>query len=442
MLQVGIAKVDITPPLGSRLAGYGSGERPAEVIHDPLAATAIVFADGDIHTAHVTLDLAVVEEVDVEQIRKLASEEAGIPRNNINIGVSHTHSGPQTFSFSGWGEKDDAYVSSLIPKAAQAVIDASRRCVPVRVGFATVNTRTGINRRSIWGDSSKITFHGNPFGSYDKTMTVARFEGDDGPVAILVHCSAHCTAMGNNRLVSRDWAGVMIDRVESQTRTPVIFINGAYGDAGPRTNHMVTPEFFSAGSGDGIHAVNEVGYRAASDALYGYASIKYYERTASLRVLTDTVRLPLAPLPPLDEANKQLDAWLPRKDEGGKGTCRYEYWNRVVGAHAAGVTQTHRAFTQTIIGLGPMALVPMPGEAFSSTSLRLRRFSPFPHTLVCGGTNVALCYLPDREARARGGYETWVSIGTLTQLLADHSDDALVDVNLALLQRLHKKHTT
>lgn len=36
MLKVGIAKVDITPELGIRLAGYGIPEPPAEVVHDAL----------------------------------------------------------------------------------------------------------------------------------------------------------------------------------------------------------------------------------------------------------------------------------------------------------------------------------------------------------------------------------------------------------------------
>lgn len=433
-LKVGIVKVEITPPLGSRLMGYGVPERPAEKVHDPLYATALVFQQGSLSAAHVTLDVSQIDNGDTVTMRSLASQESGIPAEHINIGVIHTHSGPQTMSFEGWGDKDEAYMQTLIPKVAQAVAKACKKCVPVRVGIATIETKVGINRRGIKKDSG-TWFGGNEFGPYDSTMTVVRFESDQGPVASLIHCSAHCTAMGCNRLISRDWAGIMVDRVESQTKAPVIFINGSYGDTGPRTNQLLSPGIFSAGTGDGIESVNEVGYRAASDALRCHQSIKQFSDSCSLNLLVEEIEFPLAPLPSLDEAQEKMKEWEGRKDEWGDPMCSYRYWKRVIEAHEH-PCPTHRPFQQTIINIDPLVLVPMPGEPFASTALRLRQWSPFQYTLTCGGTNGMLCYLPDRESRHRGGYETHVSIGTLTHLLADNIDDVLVSENVRLLEKL------
>jgi hypothetical protein len=242
--------------------------------------------------------------------------------------------------------------------------------------------------------------------------------------------------MGGNRLISRDWAGVMIDRVESQIKAPVIFINGAFGDVGPRTNVLTPRGVFSAGGGDGVHSVNECGYRAAGDALRAFVAIKHFEESPRLRVRTGTLAIPLAPLPSLETARAKLEEWAAQREAWGAGMCNYDYWSRVVAAHER-PSRRDLGFPQTLIGLGPVALVPMPGEPFASISLRIRALSPFQHTLVCGGTNGALSYLPDREARARGGYEAWVGISLLTQLLADDSDDALVNGNVALLRALH-----
>ena len=62
-------------------------------------------------------------------------------------------------------------------------------------------------------------------------MTVARFRDKSGAdVGIIIHYGAHGTAMGNNKLVSRDWSGVMKDRIEPQISAPVVFLNGAIGD--------------------------------------------------------------------------------------------------------------------------------------------------------------------------------------------------------------------
>jgi hypothetical protein len=56
LLQVGLAEVDITPPLGFPMAGYYH-ERLAEGTIDPLKAKAIVFRDGDTAAALVACDL-------------------------------------------------------------------------------------------------------------------------------------------------------------------------------------------------------------------------------------------------------------------------------------------------------------------------------------------------------------------------------------------------
>ena len=438
MLKVGIAKVDITPPLGTQLAGYGDAPRPAEEIHDPLYATAIVFEQEDMKACHVTLDLAQIETQDGETIRKLAAEKTGIPAERINIGVIHTHSAPQTFTFGGWGDKDESYVASLIPKVVQAVEEAADKTVPVKVGVATTKTKIGINRRSVYRNSV-YTFRASMYDDnpYDSTMTVVRFEGQDGLVASLIHASAHATAMGMNRLVSRDWPGVMIDRVESQTKAPAIFINGSFGDTGPRTNMLMESAAFSAGGGDGIHSVNEVGYRGASDALWTHQSIKHFLDDVKLKVISEQIKLDTAPLPSMEEAKAGLAQWESKKDESGMGKAMYRYWKRVIESHNKPPIKYY-PFEQTIIAIGPIAIVPLPGEPFTSINLRIRKYSPFQYTLVSGGTNGMFCYLPDRESRHRGGYETQVSRGILTYLLADNIDDILVEQNVKLLEKLYE----
>jgi hypothetical protein len=78
----------------------------------------------------------------------------------------------------------------------------------------------------------------------------------------------------------------------------------------------------------------------------------------------------------------------------------------------------------------------MPGEIFSGISLRLRQQSQFQYTLCCSVSNGSLAYLPTREARHRGGYETWVGKAAGPYLLADNIDDALVAENTKLLSKI------
>jgi len=55
-LRAGVAEVDITPPVGHRMAGYYD-ERVATGTHDPLKARSIVLAQGQTKLALVYCDL-------------------------------------------------------------------------------------------------------------------------------------------------------------------------------------------------------------------------------------------------------------------------------------------------------------------------------------------------------------------------------------------------
>lgn len=86
-----------------------------------------------------------------------------------------------------------------------------------------------------------VDFGQNPWGQQDKRMTVIAFQTPDGaPIANVVHYGAHCTAAGTNTEITRDWAGVMIDRLEAESGAPTLFLNGAAGDVGPRLTNGKT----------------------------------------------------------------------------------------------------------------------------------------------------------------------------------------------------------
>jgi hypothetical protein len=375
-----------------------------------------------------------VEEDLVQVIRAGVSDKTGIAPQNITVATTHSHSVPNTLNFWGWGEREQAYIDSVIPEIIRSVELAHAALQDVEVGFAAAECLAGVNRRRI-EENNGFAFMADPHGSFDPEMTVAWFRTKSGKDAgILVHYGAHGTAMGNNRVVSRDWCGVMKDRIEPLFNAPVVFLNGAIGDVGPRTSFR-RGDGLSAGGGDGVHSVREVGYRAATDAVNALLSIKEFRSDLEFETLTEDIFLPYAPLTPLADAEKELAKWEPRKDEWGGPMCEYMHSKAVVEAHKKPLL-TGRTFSQTITRLGPLAIAPMPGELFSGISLRIRRGSPFRHTLCCSVTNGSLAYLPTREARHRGGYETWVGKAGGPYLFADNIDDALVAENLRLLRRL------
>ena len=96
-LGVGLAELDITPPVGYRMDGYFN-ERLSTGTRDPLKARAIVFEQGPTKTALVVADLIGVPRALTSEARAMAAQRTGIPAANIAIAATHTHTGPM---FSG-----------------------------------------------------------------------------------------------------------------------------------------------------------------------------------------------------------------------------------------------------------------------------------------------------------------------------------------------------
>src|SRR6478672_10883368 len=75
-LKAGVAVVDITPPMGYRMAGYYN-ERRNTGTHDPLLAKAIVLQQGDTKAAVVECDLVNMPADVSSKARDLAEKRCG-----------------------------------------------------------------------------------------------------------------------------------------------------------------------------------------------------------------------------------------------------------------------------------------------------------------------------------------------------------------------------
>jgi neutral/alkaline ceramidase-like enzyme len=436
MLRAGFGRTDITPELGVRLGGYGVEERPAEEILDNLHSTALVLEQDDTKAVVINLDWVEISEITTASLRDKINQATGITQENINISVSHSHSTPNTVSAWGWGDADQEYIDSVLDAIVESAVTAQNNLQEVETGFAVTESLVGVSRRRI-SENNGFDYNADEHEIFDPAMTVVRFKSNNKDVGIIVHYGAHCTAMGANRLVSRDWCGVMKDRLEGQFKAPVLFLNGAIGGVGPRTNLRVGENDLAAGGGDGIDSVREVGYRAATDAMRALLSIKEWRKDLKLNVQVEDITIPYAPLMPLEEAQKIVEKYEPTKDKYGWDMCEYKHHEAVVEAHKKEQIKS-RQFAQSIITLGPLALVPFPGEVFPGITLRIKHGSPFLYTLSCSITNGYLSYIHTREAIHREQdqiFEIWSSKMINAYMFADNIDDVLVEQNLKILRK-------
>jgi len=424
-LKVGVAKEIITPKLGGLFLGYGS-PKGSTAVHDDLTVTALIVESGESKALLMSVTVCLIANDLIATLQELCGEAAGVPVTHVIVAATHTHSGPVTASFDH--EKDNEYCEEiLIPQCVAAAKAAAKTMKSATVGVATTESKVGINRRQIFANDS-VGLGQNPWGLYDSEMTVVSFKGEDGkPIANMIHCSAHCTAIGINTEVSRDWAGPMIDRLEKESGAITLFLNGLCGDLSPRIpNGRCT--------GDMSQAM-EVGALAGLDAVRAYKDIRTY-RDEKVSVATGVVRLPHAPLIPLEEARSEL-----AKLESGQDTRFSKKNMRVlrenIEAHERGATgESFFTYNQVLVKIGSIVLVPVPFEASTEISLRLRDYSKFGHTLALGNANGANSYLPTRDQIVRGGYEVDMFIWSGARKLADNADTHTITQNLELMKKL------
>ena len=449
-MKAGFSVVDITPEIGIYLTGYGLPQRLATGVHSPLTATAMVMKENEKTAVVIGFDWCFIDWELTQEIRRAINEKSGIPEQNILLCCSHTHSAPHTTSMRTLGRvavdpenKGVEYVKRSIPAIVDGVIRAQESMCEVTACFAAGKTETGVSRRGMDKNGVVTGFIADPDAIYDSNMTAVRFKNSAmEDVGILIHCSAHNTAMGSaNREISSDWCGVMKKRINAYYNVPVLFVNGAIGDVGPRTNYWVSSDTFfgySAGVGDGPTSVEEVGYRAASDALKLLENMRDFRADLPLQTNTEIIELPQEIFISKENAQSVLEKYDSGTESCAEPPVEYQLAKIALQTWEKPL-QPLCSFEQTVLSFGPLAFAPFPYEVFSVFSLRLRKYGPFPYTLLCSNVNGRGAYLPDRGAIACGGYEPECRKTVNPYVLKPEAGDLAVVQTLNSLEKLKSK---
>lgn len=447
-MQAGFAVCDITPSLGIYLTGYGRPERLATNIHSALNASVMYLADDKTEAVVIGIDWCYVDDQVSEEIRQGISKASGVPAKHIMLCCAHTHSAPHTaYASDTWRGAIDkektgaAYAVKCIPVIADAVCRAKNDRREVAVAFKAGKTETGISRRGMHETGEVNMLLGDPNMIYDSNMTVAHFIDRETreSIGIMVHCSAHNTAMGITTDISSDWCGVMKKRIATRYPVPVVFINGALGDVGPRTNRWFGDEDyrgFSGGCGDGVDSVLEVGYRASHDALALLEDLRDFRTDLKLDVHIGNITLPQAIHMTESKAREELGKFDEKTIDPDKAPVEYQLAKAALEAWQQPPVPT-KTFEHVIVAFGPVALAGFPLEVFSVFSLRLRHYGPYEYTLLCSQVNGYLSYMPDRGAIACGGYEVLVRRVMRPYVFTPDAGDKMIVQTLSELREMH-----
>jgi len=399
-LRTGVARVDITPPIGLRMQGYAARTHGATWIHDGLEATAIALDDGSHRIAIVTCDLVGLDRASVENSRRIASEICGIDPKAVMISCSHTHGGPAVGRRS-YIEAENEYLHLLERQIATSVALATGEMRSSRIFVGRGSIRIGVNRRLLTKTGMVIGV--NPDGPIDPDVAVLRIDDDSGRTrALLFSHSCHGTTLGgDNYQITADYMGYARRNIEADLRedgTTSSFVNGAAGNINPHPRGT-------------FELARTHGIALAGEAIRASQTAEEAEEPAISHHEVETV-LPLSEPPPLTEIEADLPSLqqeLHRKESEGihapalrtQVLWREEMKRRIqTGSVKEGIEVEIQAMR-----IGPLGIVGLPGEVFVEIGRAIKEESPFAHNIVAGYTNGNFGYIPTAQAFEEGGYE-------------------------------------
>ena len=447
-LTAGVARIDITPPIGFRLQGIMRRIESSTGIHMPLAATALVLADNNHKIAVIDCDLVGLDLPLAAEIRQNVADRLGIETSHVTVACTHTHNGPATVRTSLGGphvlaprpgeiESLNAYIAELVDKLAGVAAAADAASRPARAGAGRGEAAVNINREQMM-DDGRIFVGRNHNGITDHGVDVLRVDDLDGhPIAVVCCFAAHPVVMGmHSFLLGPDYPGVVRRIVEQTVGGTCLFLTGAAGnqatieflqhdwDEVERMGGVVGLE--AAKTATGIetrpHKVTmETGGSMANLVLYS----KQFQDGPTHRLLnvaSRNVTVPLQPLPPLAKAEAQVvEAERELANARGRGiTIRetvpfmlMERWTKgVLEKVKTGVKQDKLVFDIVGYRLDDFVLVALPGEPFVEIALGVKDRSNAVHTMVAGYANGNVGYLPSAETVAQGGMAVEASVKT------------------------------
>lgn len=433
--EIGVARIDITPPLAINARNWGAATRDvAEGLHRPLTATALALssAAGDSPLLLVAADLGWWKSRDDEWFVRTAIVDAlGIDPACVLLSLSHTHAGPNLYRedrAKPGGEHIAPYLASLRERLTTAARDALANRAPARLSWRYGCCDLAQNRDLPHPAESRFIVGWNPNEPADDTLLVGRVEHahTGQPLATVVNYACHPTTLAaENRLLSPDFPGALRELVETTTGAPCLFLQGASGDLGPAAQHgsdTAAADRLGRRLGhavlsvleswpDALHVVDRI---VESGAPLGIAHPVSPTGSTTLVARLDNVSLPLKPLDSLGAIESALATCTDR-------ALRERLWRKRAVRRIVG-DGTHAHMPLWSWRIGEALLVAQPNEAYSRFQQALRRrFAPRP-VVVLNVTNGYAGYLPPRAHYKRDQYSVWQSpfaAGSLELLTKD-----------------------
>ena len=412
-----------TPVNGNMKGNFASS------VHDHMHARCLAIHDGRQELLLCVVDACMIPRDICEQAKEIVAEKTGVPRANILISATHTHSAA-TLTPVFQSDADPEYVASVPQRIAQGMLQAHQNLEPAEIGWAKASNPTQVfNRRWLMkeGETSADPFGSltdrvkmnpgyrnaqveRPAGPVDPEVSVlaVRAKMDQRPLALFANYSLHY--VGGNPPISADYFAAFADEIAQrlkvsderyQNKPPFVGImsNGTSGNINNVDYSSAPPPRPMPGE-----QIRTVASSVAETALQAYNTISFRSET-TLDSIEEDIRLKVRKptISELEAAQKILET-TPRDKDGqfSDRTATYARESVLLAAYPDEVPVKLQ-----VMRIGDLSIAAIPCEVFVEIGLDLKQRSPFDGHFTISLANGYNGYLPTAQHHVWGGYETW-----------------------------------
>lgn len=411
MFQAGFARVDVTPPLGTPLAGYAV-ERFATGVLDPLELNCVAFSDGETKAVLITADFLYVMENAASEIRKLISEKCDVPMENVFMQGLHQHTSVRIGFIPNSpyvGVEDQEYLDVLYRKYCDVVTMALLDMKDANLEMAEKESEPKFSfiRRYYMKDGTlKTNPHkfldeiDRPADDSDNMVRVLRLKRENAKDIAIVNFSCHPDVIGGRKL-SADWPG-FVRRYTEKALPDVhcVLVNGAQGDS----NHV---DFMNLKPGEvySNYQISEKMGKGISDV-----AVSIWNETKPMETGKIWGKCVMKYVPTNTKGIERFQecAVVAQKLREGKDVPLPEGLTRgqVLSIDALKDGYLFQKVPVSVLCLGKLGFVGFGGEPFTRYATKAREAGKDMYIVTACLTNGGQGYLPTAQAFSEGGYET------------------------------------
>jgi neutral/alkaline ceramidase-like enzyme len=392
--KAGTARVVITPEESLWMAGYASRDHIAEGKLHELWSKALVIEDaGGNRAVLITNDLISIPKNISDNIRDRVEASFGLPRSQIILNYSHTHSGPVLYNtFSSIYPLDDdqikkikSYSKLLEDQIVELVGKAIRSMEPAQIFSQNGVSRFQVNRRNnVEKLSARFTELNGP---NDYSVPVIKVVGEDGDlIAVAFGYACHATVL-NIYDYSGDFPGfAQIELEKLHPGVTAMFFQGAGADQNPLPRRTIPlAQQYGRTLAAAVERVLNEDMRKLSPVLktaYSEIDIKYSKppptKEELIAIIQESSKTP-------DYLKLNAKFLIKRLEQGDIFKDYYPY-----------PCQTWMIGEQPLIAMG--------GELVIDYTIELKKIFG-PDIFVLGYSNDVMAYIPSKAILEEGGYE-------------------------------------